>query len=112
MSESDRRHERESVKFNLLFEDGEHFDVATVENVSEGGLFLRTAQPLPPGSEIVLIPLGAAEDLMPEVKARVVWRAPLLGSENQYGMGVEFLDFCGEMAEHLDHICRTYGLAA
>ena len=112
MPRHNRRHERKTVRFNVLFDDGERFDVATVENVSEGGLFIRASEPLMPGTEIILSPLGEAEDLWPELRARVVWRAEVLYPDPGFGMGVEFIQVSEELTAHVQAICSAYGQAA
>ncbi len=83
-----RRHPRAPVRFHVLFEDGEAFDIATVENVSDGGLFVRTEQPLVPDTIVYLAPVGEADEVIETVRARVVWTS----AADPAGMGVEFLE--------------------
>ncbi len=61
------------------------------ENMSEGGMFISTLQPLPPGTELLI------EFLLPEVnrplkvKAKVVWsRKRTTTHDKRRGMGVKF----------------------
>lgn len=103
-----RRHPRAPVRFHVLFEDGESFDIATVENVSRGGLFVRTEQPLVPGTVVYLAPLGPADDLLEPVRARVAWSSATQPS----GMGVEFLEPPEEFLEALEAAQERFGRRA
>lgn len=65
----------------------------TCLNLSVGGMFIATADPAPPGTEVVLhfmLP-GLSDPL--SVRARVVWtRGQGTGPDTTIGMGVYFLD--------------------
>ncbi|RMG99362.1 MAG: hypothetical protein D6705_03565 [Deltaproteobacteria bacterium] len=107
-ADSRRRHPREPVRFHVLFEDGESFDIATVENVSDGGLFVRTEQPLVPGTEVHLAPLGEVDDLLDPVRARVAWSS----ATQPGGMGLEFLEPPAEFLAALERVRARFGRAA
>lgn len=67
-----RRSERHEVAFRLVFDDGETYYSAHVDDISEGGLFLQSPKPLPIGATIALAPVPEEEDPLFSVQARVV----------------------------------------
>ena len=93
-----RQSERHRVRFHLVYDDGGSFNAGTVHDVSEGGLFLETALPLPAGTVVTLTPLDAAGRTLSEVRARVT-RAINYDPERleqPAGMGLQFLDLDAE----------------
>ena len=67
------------------------------ENISEGGMFISTPNPLKPGTDIVI------EFLLPElnrplrVKGKVVWnREQPVGHNQRRGMGIKFEELTEE----------------
>jgi uncharacterized protein (TIGR02266 family) len=63
---------------------------ATTENLSEGGLFVKTGEPLAPGTPLRLaIDAGGGEPPI-ELDAVVVWRRELGNRDGPAGFGVEF----------------------
>jgi uncharacterized protein (TIGR02266 family) len=81
------------VKFRVEIEEGTPEKALTCINLSEGGLYLRTLEPLPGGS-ILHIKFTLPHDTEPiEVTAEVV-RTLSLGAqlEAEPGMGLHFLD--------------------
>ena len=107
MSDARRRSPRSLVRFHVLFDDGEAFDIATVENVSEGGLYVRTSQPLVAGTEVHLSPVGVAEDVIPPLRARVAWSS----AQDPCGMGLEFLEASAEAHEALSRARQAFAAA-
>jgi uncharacterized protein (TIGR02266 family) len=81
------------VKFRVEIEEGTPEKALTCINLSEGGLYLRTLEPLPGGS-ILHIKFTLPHDTEPiEVTAEVV-RTLSLGAqlEAEPGMGLHFID--------------------
>ena len=94
MSREQRRAPRHKVRFKLVYDDGNTFNAGRVADVSEGGLFLETALPLPVGTVVSLSPLEpeVAGDIF-EIRARVVRAVPYSETSTKpAGMGLEFLD--------------------
>lgn len=61
---------------------------AQIENLSEGGLFLRASAPLPHGAQVRLrLGSGASEV---DTAAAVIWHRGGSGSEEEPGMGLRF----------------------
>ena len=95
MSSDKRTAERHRVRFHLVYDDGSSFNAGTVRDMSEGGLFLETALPLPVGTMLTLTPLDAAGAVVAEVKAKVMRSIPYdpdRSMDQPAGMGVQFLD--------------------
>ncbi len=70
-------------------------------NLSQSGIFVRTAQPLPLNETLTLrfrLP-GMAEDF--QVQGRVVWSNPKEGGTYPQGMGIRFLDLPSSLAEQI-----------
>jgi uncharacterized protein (TIGR02266 family) len=91
-----RQAERHRVRFHLVYDDGSSFNAGTVRDVSEGGLFLETALPLPIGTEVRLTPLLADANgtQLFEVRAKVARSIPYdpeSGNEQPAGMGLQFI---------------------
>jgi hypothetical protein len=115
MSRDHRQNERHRVRFKLVYDDGVSFNAGHVQDVSESGLFLETALPLPEGTVVRLMPLDDAGEVF-EVFARVVrsvqYDTTLMQSS---GMGLMFIDLTDEdrkrvvrMIEHFLERAATF----
>lgn len=93
MTQEQRTSERHRVRFKLVYDDGESFNAGFVHDISESGLFLETALPLPIGTVVRLMPLEAAGEIVPELHARVMriveYEAATLEPP---GMGLMFIE--------------------
>jgi len=89
MEREQRRAERHKVRFKLVYDDGDTFNAGTVRDVSETGLYLETALPLPKGTRVMLTPLDSDE--LFEAHGKVV-RVEEYDGGNPGGMGIEFVD--------------------
>src|SRR5215813_1303947 len=97
MGREHRQSERHRVRFKLVYDDGNSFNAGSVSNVSETGLFLETALPLPVGTVVRLMPLNDAGDRIFEVDARVMRTVPYdPTSIEPAGMGLQFLELTSE----------------
>ena len=110
MGGDDRRSfERFETSFRVDVRSGDHFLYAYVTNISEMGLFVRTDDPLPLGTELVLLlaPDELAEPL--EIRGRVAWINPIrqLGDNPNPGMGVRFDELTLDLREKLVELVRT-----
>jgi uncharacterized protein (TIGR02266 family) len=91
MSAEHRTQTRHQVRFRLVYDDGSSFNSGVVHDVSEGGLYLETAMPLPVGAFVRLTPLETTSKEFFEVQARVVRTAFDAISGEPAGMGLQFL---------------------
>ena len=105
-----RRAQRHKVRFKMVFDDGQTYSAGYVRDISQTGLFLETAQPLPVGAEVRLEPVDH-EDALFEVSARVVRvvqdeepipDAETHANDGQVGMGLEFQDLDGEASDSIE----------
>lgn len=107
MGHEHRQAERHHVRFKLVYDDGDSFNAGGVLDVSEGGLFLETALPLPVGTVVRLAPLNDA-DLLFEVAARVKRSVPYdPTSMAPPGMGLEFIDVQADDKKRISDLIRT-----
>jgi uncharacterized protein (TIGR02266 family) len=97
LSGQPRNTPRVPVKFPVEIEEGKPDKVLTSVNLSEGGLYLRTAAPLPEGTSIH-VKFTLPHDTMPiEMEVLVVRTLPLGTSfDVEPGMGVRFSDIPDE----------------
>ncbi|MEM9696946.1 MAG: TIGR02266 family protein, partial [Myxococcota bacterium] len=96
MSEDKRNHPRAKVlsmtvryKSATVDEFVEHHS----DNVSRGGIFIKTTQPFPPGTLLKFEIRIAADEAVLSGVGRVVWRRDEVGDneEEPAGMGVKFI---------------------
>lgn len=87
-----RKEQRVAKALSLTFKTKESLVNAYTENISCGGLFIKTPKPLPKGEALAIklqIP-GEAEPI--KVEAVVAWsRADAGSAENPPGMGIQFI---------------------
>ena len=80
----------------------------TCENVSRGGVFVKTAEPFDPGRRLLVeIKLPTGQPL--EAIGRVAWVKRTVSAnprENQAGVGIEFLGGASEHFEALEAYIR------
>ena len=79
-----------SVRFREFRDESAELREGGIRNVSRGGIFIRTKDPYPAGTELrlfvaVVTPFGETEEL--EAVGKVVWVTLRTGEE---GMGVNF----------------------
>lgn len=102
-----RRAERHQVRFQIVFDDGESYNAGHVEDISATGMFLVSSRHLAPGTRVRLEPVGAEEDALFEVVARVIRAEDLSGRterdgeeyHGQVGLALQF-EALDEVAQH------------
>jgi type IV pilus assembly protein PilZ len=90
------------------YSDGENFLFAYIDNISEMGIFIRSDDPLPVGTHLLLrFALRPASRL--ELEGEVVWVNVVRsdGSHINPGMGVRFLGLTLDQREMLVEMVRT-----
>lgn len=93
-SESERRRApRFNVTFRLVCDDGEGFTNAVVINLSDSGALVQTEQSYAIGDELSLVPVGAAGEILFDVRATVMRAAdePDANGTRRYGLRFEGL---------------------
>ncbi|MBI4509818.1 MAG: PilZ domain-containing protein [Deltaproteobacteria bacterium] len=85
-----RLYQRVPVLLRVRYRDGNELASSYVQNISGGGVFVRTFRPLPVGLELTLelyLEDGSEEPMT--IKGKVVWER-LIGRDD--GMGIQFLE--------------------
>ena len=101
-----RREERIKKKLSLKFKDQHSFISAYTGNISSGGLFIRTKNPLNMGEKFFIeLQLPELEEVL-KAKCEVAWARRETGDseEKPIGMGVKFC----EITEKNVQIMRNY----
>ena len=106
-----RQFERRRVHFQMVYDDGSSFNAGIVRDVSEGGVFLETALPLPVGSLVTITAVDGAGKDLGDVVAKVARSIPYDpdGSmlEGTAGMGLEFQNLDDAARERIVGIIRA-----
>ena len=94
---SSRQETRTQKTLSLSYEDKESFVDAYTEDLSDGGLFVSTGNPLEQGEQFLLtLQLPDLPDPM-KIKCEVVWaRAEGEETDSPNGMGVKFIEITQE----------------
>jgi type IV pilus assembly protein PilZ len=110
-SQLDRReHERVLVSFEVDYRCDDTFLFAYITDLSALGVFVQTATPHPPGTQLNLRfqPPGGPQI---DVEGRVIWvNRPRPGSPegSNPGMGVQFVDLTAQQREQILGLIRTF----
>ncbi len=103
-----RRYDRAEYVFRVDYSTPEALFNEFAENISEGGLFIKTPRPLEVGTEIVIEFLLPLLDEPIRVRGRVEWHTGLPGvRKSTPGMGVSFQSLSKEDKEKINRIVRT-----
>ena len=80
-----------STAVRIRCDDWEHFRTEYAQNISEGGIFIQTREPLSPGTLFHLEMSVGGEKLL--AKAQVIWTKEFSSRETRRsGMGARFMD--------------------
>jgi hypothetical protein len=108
MAREHRQAERHKIKFKIVYDDGNSFNAGSVSNVSETGLFLETALPLPIGTIVRLMPINHAGSVVFEVNAKVMRSIPYdPTSIEPAGMGLQFIELTEETRKEVVTMIRS-----
>lgn len=101
-----RQHTR--VLINQEFECIEDYIAEYVSNISQGGVFIRSKNPLPMGTKVTLqfsVILDDIEEVRGEGEVVRVDKSP-----ESTGMGVAFTKLTAESKQLIDEICARAGV--
>jgi type IV pilus assembly protein PilZ len=89
---SDRREPRIPIELRVEYRRLNSFFADYTKNISKGGTFIRTAKPLPPGTEFVFVLIIPKLPEPLRLNGEVVWTVePTRASDdNPPGMGIRF----------------------
>jgi type IV pilus assembly protein PilZ len=104
-----RASERHEVAWAVDCETEDTFLFASITNVSEMGIFVRTDEPLPVGTRVLLRFAPAGADAPFVQRGRVQWvnKVHMFGDNPNPGMGILFTDLHREDRERLVAAIRT-----
>lgn len=90
-------------------ESKETFLYASIANISEFGIFVRTHEPLEVGTRVTLrfAPPGAPEPFLLTGQVQWVNAVRMLADNPNPGMGIRFVELTSEARERLIEIVRT-----
>ncbi len=98
------------VRIEIMFKEFSSFIKVYMPNIVNGGLFIRTDNPLPIDSNVLLRMRLPEEDEAMEVSGRVVWSF-IKGNKKAFlpkGMGVQFVDMLPEHADKIKKIVKRF----
>ena len=103
MVEDNRTNQRIETNIDILYSESGSFIKSHTLNVSNGGLFLETEDPLPIDSEVTLRMRLPGETEPMEIQGCVVWSNPK-GKNNAFpsGMGIQFIGMNSEQRMKID----------
>ena len=103
-----RQHERYPTSISVDYWSGETFLFSYIENISQMGIFIRSDDPLPIGTELKLR-FGPEGGALLEMTGQVVWINPVRadGDNLNPGMGVRFHDLTPDMRERVVELVKT-----
>ena len=100
----------EPVRIEILFKEYVSFIRVYMPNITNGGLFIRTDNPLPLDSPVLLRMRLPEETEDIEVDGRVVWSF-IKGSKKAFlpkGMGIQFVNMPPEYAQKIKRIADKF----
>jgi uncharacterized protein (TIGR02266 family) len=106
--DSRRKDYRASVVLQLQYRNAGHLLVSYCTNLSRGGLFVQSTEPLPPGSPLTLTLQIPGEDEPVALEAVVRWSRSFDADEGPAGMGVSFDDVDDVLGERIDDIVASF----
>ncbi|MFH0974463.1 MAG: PilZ domain-containing protein [Spirochaetota bacterium] len=86
-----RKHPRVSKKIKSEVHSSDGMTFSSSKDLSYGGIFISTPEPVNIGSEIQLSVIGPDEENI-EIKGIVRWLSEGDGKNSPSGMGIEFID--------------------
>lgn len=103
MAEDSRTNQRFETNIDVLYRESGAFIKSHTLNVSNGGLFLKTENPLPINSVVTLRMKLPGETEPMEIQGCVVWSNPK-GKDNAFpsGMGIQFIGMNSERRIKID----------
>lgn len=104
-----RQHKRISVNWAVDYEGKDTYLFASITDVSEMGIFVKTQTPEPIGTTINL-KFSPQEGKSLELQGEVVWvnhPTPLDSKDRQVGMGVRFIHITDSQRKNLMNLVKT-----
>ncbi|MBW1925928.1 MAG: TIGR02266 family protein [Deltaproteobacteria bacterium] len=107
-----RKTPRAPIAIQVNYHSVDNFLRDFADDLSTGGMFIATMNPLEPGTQLILEFLLPGHNYPIRVKAEVMWsRTKLTSTDQRRGMGVKFKDLSDSAREKIDSIIKKYGSA-
>ncbi len=104
-----RKHERVPVILEVSYRTTGGFLVSYSMNLSKGGIFIETDNPLSVGEELTLRLMPSADkNVFEELRGRVVWVRKEETSEGRPGMGIVFENIAETIGDIIDDLVSTF----
>ena len=106
-----RSHHRIEVMLEVDYRADDTFLFAYITDISSMGIFVRTAQPEPPGTHLWLrfTPQGQGDDEAVECEGDVIWiNPPRDGHCKSPGMGIQFTELDDTQRRAIVEMVRTF----
>ena len=104
---SERIHQRVPACMRVQFRSASSFLVAYSVNLSRGGVFLESDEPLAVGSEVTL-EVEVPEAGTVSLSGRVTWRREQADIDGPVGFGVEFEDMVDTLGAAIDQMVSRF----
>ncbi|MBX7081330.1 MAG: TIGR02266 family protein [Nannocystaceae bacterium] len=103
-----RRAPRASVVLQLQYRSASHLLVSYCTNLSRGGLFVPTSEPLSPGARLTVTLQVPGTDELLEAQAEVRWVRQFDALEGPAGMGLAFDEIDDVLGDRIDDLVAQY----
>lgn len=103
-----RRDERAGVVVQLEYRSASHLLVSYCTNLSRGGLFVPSPDPLPPGTRLSLSLTVPGDSAPIELQSEVRWVRQFDALEGPAGMGLAFEDIDEILGDRVDAIVAQF----
>ncbi len=103
-----RRAARASVVLQLAYRSASHLLVSYCTNLSRGGLFVPSQQPMPAGTRLTLSLAIPGESDAVELHAEVRWTRTFDAIEGPAGMGIAFEGIDEVLGDRIDDLVKRF----
>jgi uncharacterized protein (TIGR02266 family) len=97
-----RKEKRAVVELEVRYSSQESFAVEWITNISKGGLFIKSENPLPPGTPLKITFSVPGKDIPVQLEGVVRWSAPPSSPSVVPGMGIEIVKIDEKSKKILD----------
>ncbi len=108
MGESGRRAPRAGIVLQLQYRSAGHLLVNYCTNLSRGGVFVPSSDPLPAGTHLQIELTVPGEDATTLLDAEVRWVRQFDASEGPAGMGLKFRDVDSALGRRIDTLVSDF----
>jgi uncharacterized protein (TIGR02266 family) len=99
---------RAGVVLQLQYRNAGHLLVSYCTNLSRGGVFVPSSDPLPPDSELTLQLAVPGESEPVELQAKVRWVREFDAAQGPAGMGVQFEGIDALLGDRIDSLVASF----